>query len=290
MIKLRFSRSLPNFFLQHCKLCSSKNVNEGNVSDSFQKKEDKDIVPKKYDPKQVSKEDMQWRTNWHQKDSQFNRFLRTFYKEENNRSILHRLQKPIDLSPSNVKKWWIQKTEEKEKIMQSYIPQRHQILGNELAAAHFIVHRGGSIKFFNEDKWIKANKYNEYNLPRFYEEEKVLEAIDCTDMKLVYEGFENLRDLKRVEWLSLNGCEKIDDWCMDRICGIFNHSLIYLDLRNCPKITYRGLGALYKMRKLKTLYLDDFFRSTTYEMTCLLLQEANPQLNIKSDPVVFEIK
>lgn len=289
-MKFKVHKSLPNFLLQHCKLCSSQNINEGNSSKNLQKKEDTKIVPETLDQKHVSKEDMKWRTSWHQKEGEYYSFLKVFYKEDNNRSVLQRLQAPIDLSPTSIKKWWARKNEERDTILQTYIPQRNQVLGNELAAAHFIVHRGGSVKFFNEDKWIKADENNEYSLPRFYEEGKVLEAIDCTDMNLIYEGLQNLRDLKRVEWLSLNGCEKIDDWCMDRISSIFNHSLVYLDLRHCPNITYRGIGALYKMRNLKILYLDDFLRSTSYEMTCLLLQDANPELDIRSDPIVFEIK
>ncbi|XP_018568499.1 distal membrane-arm assembly complex protein 2 [Anoplophora glabripennis] len=287
MIKFKLPRNLPNSTFQHCKLCSSRN-NFKDSPKSLQKSEDNELIPKKYDPKQISRNDMKWRTPWHQKEGQYYNFLRTFYKEDNNRSVLKTLQTPIDVSPSSIKNWWSSKTEERDIILQSYLPQRNQMLGNELAAAHFIVHRGGSVKFFNEEKWIKANEHNEYTLPKFYEEGKILEAIDCSDMNLMYEGLVNLRDLKNVVWLSLNGCEKMDDWCMDRISNIFSHSLVYLDLRNCPNITDRGIGALYKLMKLKILYLDDFLRSTTYEMTCLLLQEANPQLDIRSDPVVFE--
>lgn len=31
-------------------------------------------------------------------------------------------------------------------FLQSYIVERHQLLGNDLATAHFLVHRGGSVK------------------------------------------------------------------------------------------------------------------------------------------------
>ncbi|CAH1179384.1 unnamed protein product [Phaedon cochleariae] len=266
-----------------CKLSSDRDTNSPRKIIP----QDDEVMPRVYDKKEIDK--LKWRTPWHQKEGEHYSFLRTFYKEDSKRRLLQRLQTPIDLSPSGIKKWWANKTELKEIILQSYIPERNQTLGNELAAAHFIVHRGGAIKFFDEDVWIKANEMNEYTLPRFFDEDKFLQAIDCADMKLHYEGLVNLRGLKNVEWLSLNGCEHMDDWCLDMISNIFSHSLLYLDLRNCSNISDKGIGALYKMEKLKILYLDDFLRSTTYELTCLLLQEIRPDLDIRSDPVTFDL-
>ncbi|KAJ8909778.1 hypothetical protein NQ315_004985 [Exocentrus adspersus] len=286
MFKLRLPQICTKFTAQQCRFCTIKEPKELIAKDP--KEKDVVEVQEKYDPKKVTKEDMQWRTPWHQKEGQYYSLLRTFYTEDNKRSLLQSLQTPIDLSPSSIKNWWAKHKEQVEILSQSYLPERNQVLGNELAAAHFIVYRGGAVKFFNQDKWIKADENEEYDLPRFYEEGKILEAIDCADMNIVYEGLENLRNLKKVQWLSFNGCERIDDWCIDKISNMFSHSLVYLDLRNCPCITDRGIGALYKLRKLKILYLDDFLRSTTYEMTCLLLEEANPHLEIRSDPVVFE--
>lgn len=233
--------------------------------------------------KLTTKEDMQWRTPWHQKEGQYYSMLRTFYTEENNSYVLKFLQQPINLTPSAIKKWWANRQEKRNVLMQSYIPERNQILGNELAAAHFIVYRQGSVKFFGDEKWIKSDEFGEYNLPKFYQDDMFLQAIDCTDMELYYEGLVNLRDLKQVEWLSLNGCEKLDDWAIDRISCQFRESLLYLDLRNMPLVTFRGLGALYKMDKLKILYVDDNFFSSEFEMTCLLLQELKPDLDIRNE-------
>ncbi|CAH1975573.1 unnamed protein product [Acanthoscelides obtectus] len=248
------------------------------------------VAEEKYEPNKVATEELRWRTPWHQKEGQYHSFLRVFYTEKNRRSTLQRLQTQIDLSPSAIKKWWAKKKEESEIVQQAYLPERNQILGNELAAAHFIVARGGAVKFFNHDEWVKADERGKYDLPRFYEEGWELQAIDCADMPLYYEGLVNLYDLRNVEWLSLNGCENMDDWCVDRITNQFSHSLIYLDLRNCPNISARGIGCLYKLQKLKILYLDDFMKSTVYEYTCLLLEEIMPNLEIRSNPVTFEIK
>lgn len=144
------------------------------------------------------------------------------------------------------------------------------------------------MKFQGQNKWIKAVNGN-YKLPDTYEKEWIVEAIDCTDMNLYYEGLNTLRELKYLQWLSLNGCNNIDDFCIDVISNVFSNSLLYLDLRNCFHISERGIGALYKMSSLKILYLDDFLKDTKYELTCLLLQDLNSELVIKSDTVNFEI-
>lgn len=242
-----------------------------------------DVTSKAELSKLVTKENLQWRTPWHQKEGQYYSTLRTFYSEENNVNIIKFLQTPIDLSPMAIKKWWARKKQTRTIALQQYLPERNQALGNELAAAHFIVHRAGSVKFYGDNKWIKANEYNEYNLPAHYETDKVLQAIDCTDMELYYEGLANLRDLRQVEWFSINNCEHLDDWALDRIANVFSESLLYLDLRNCPLITAKGIGALYKMKKLKILYVDDVTATEECELTCLLLQELNPSLDIREE-------
>ncbi|CAG9855724.1 unnamed protein product [Phyllotreta striolata] len=274
-----------------CRLSSSKDTSVvSNVSES------EIAVQKKYDPKDVKPSDMEVKLGSPshmtsiQKEAQYYKFLKLFHTEKSQRSVMQQLQAPIDFTPSGIRNWWARKKDEHEIISQSYLPQRNQMLGNELAAAHFIVHRGGAVKFYNDAGWIKADENNNYVLPRHFQDDRILEAIDCTNMKLMYEGLVNLADLQDVKWLSLNGCENIDDWCLDRISNLFSHSLIYLDLRNCTNITSRGLATLYRLDHLKTLYLDDFYKSTIFELTCLLLQEAKPDLEITSDPVNFEIK
>lgn len=223
---------------------------------------------------------MKWRTPWHEKEGQHFDALRSFYSEHNNIVTMKFLQTPFDLRPSSIKQWWLEKKEFKAAYLQSYIPDRNRILGNELAAAHFVVHRGGAIKFYGENHWIKADDRNNYSLPRTYDSSKILQAIDCTDMQLYFEGLANFRDLENVEWLSLNSCEKLDDWALDRISNIFSHSLLYLDLRGLPLITHRGIGALYKMQNLKILYVDNDMFSTEFEMTCLILEHLNKDLQI----------
>ncbi|XP_030749634.1 distal membrane-arm assembly complex protein 2 [Sitophilus oryzae] len=278
--KLRLRREL--FTIQRCKRkFSDKQDGPVNSKSAIESE-----TSTKSESNQSAKDDVVWRTPQHNKQKSGLPVLGTFYKKEASLNLLKLAQTPVRLS--TLKKWWMNSNEHKEVYLQHYIPERHQILGPELAAAHFIVYRGGSVKFHGQEEWIKADN-GKYELPSMYQE-MYLERMDCTDMNLHYEGLENLRGLKDLQWLSLNGNKYIDDFCMDVIANIFSHSLIYLDLRNCFNISERGIGALFKMKKLKVLYLDDLLKDTRYELTCMLLQDLNPVLNIKSDVISFEIK
>lgn len=238
-------------------------------------------IPKDYDVSKVTKEDLIWRTSKNDENKQYFKVLRVFYKATNNVEVVKTLQSSWNFTYTGIKKWIIRKNKEKEVANQAYNTLRNETLGYELAAAHFIVYRGGAIKFHGDDKWIKANEYKDYNLPTYYVRDKYIEAIDCEDTDLYYEGLQNLRNIRFLKWLSFNDCPNFDDWCLDTICGQHYKSLVYLDLRNCPNLTHRGLVALWKMEKLKILYLDDLVRSTEYEMTILMLQEHLPLLDIK---------
>lgn len=239
--------------------------------------------PKKESDDNVTKDSLQWRKEWANKEGHWYSKFKVFSSEENSVDIIKFFQTKIDLSPSVVKAWWVDRQLEKEKMMQAYIPERNQILGNDLAAAHFLVHRQGAVKFYGENEWVKQDEDGEYKLPNLFVAGKIVEAIDCSGMNLHYEGLDNLRGLKKMNWLSINKCQYMDDWCMDRISSIFRDTLTYLDIRNCPKITDRGIGVLYRATNLKTLYVDNKTASVSIELTCLMLQELLPELQIKEE-------
>lgn len=90
----------------------------------------KEVAKKKYDQKDITAKDMQWRTPWHEQQGFHYSWLRNFYTSDNQRSLLQALQTEIDLSPSAIKKWWAEKKEFKEIFMQQYVPERNQKLGN----------------------------------------------------------------------------------------------------------------------------------------------------------------
>lgn len=232
---------------------------------------------------EVTKESLQWRTEWAERKNEWYSKFKVFSTDHNNTDAISLLQTRIDLRPSSIRNWLKNRRERVERFMQQYLPERNRILGNDLAAAHFLVHRGGSIKFYGEDDWVKQDENFSYDLPDKYVSSKIVQSIDCSNVNLYYEGLENFRDLEKLTWLRLNPGSNMDDWCIDRICGsLMRNSLKYLDIRNCDNITERGLGALYKMKKLETLMVNDLTKSNAWELTCLMLLELNPKLKIKT--------
>ncbi|XP_046402027.1 distal membrane-arm assembly complex protein 2 [Ischnura elegans] len=191
------------------------------------------------------------------------------------------IQTEIDFRPSTIKRWWKNLKEKHTIFEERYIPERHQILGGDLSAAHFIVHRGGAVRFFGRSDWVRRNEDYEYDLPKFYDQAYVVEAIDASKMVLHFEGLINLMDLHRIKWLSFEGCPNIDDWCLDRVSGGFGNCLEYLDVRNCPKITARGLASLYRLRKLKKLLVSNDTGVKEIDLVCLMLEDALPKLEIE---------
>lgn len=231
-------------------------------------------------PKTPSREELQWRVPWgNQKDEWYTKFKLFAPEKPDNARMIKLLQSNIDLRPSAVLKWFKKRKETIIALDQKFVPERLNALGNELAAAHFIVHRGGSIKFFSENKWVTRDKYGEYELPTIYDSKYLIEGITCEGLPLNYDGLENFRGLRQIKFFSVKDCMFIDDWCVDRISGQFFDSLEELDLRNC-KVTPFGLEALYRMHKLKVLKLTKL-PSEHYELVCLLLEELFPKLKIE---------
>lgn len=109
-------------------------------------------VPSSKPPKDTEQFDqdiknLKWRTPYAEKKEEWYSKLKLFAPEDDkNSSAITALQQPIDLRPSAIKKWWKRKNVQRERFMQQFIPERHEILGNDLAAAHFLVHRGGAVR------------------------------------------------------------------------------------------------------------------------------------------------
>lgn len=173
--------------------------------------------------------------------------------------------------------------EKQERYLQQFIPERHQILGNDLAAAHFLTHRGGRVRFCGHQEWIVANKGEDSSLPNKFVSGMFVEAIDCEGMNLYYEGLENVRRLKKLRFLSFKGVTSFDDWCLDRVSGSEFESLEVLDLSD-TQISERGFQALYRVPTLKKLILDNPNRSTNWSLTLAMLQDILPELKIYEAP------
>lgn len=199
--------------------------------------------------------------------------------EPDRETLVTRLTKPIDLRPSTLKKMWKFNKEKQERYLQQFIPERHSTLGNDLAAAHFMVHRKGRVKFVGQQEWTQMDKDGNYSLPDKYVHGMFVESIDCENMEIYYEGMENLRRLKHLRFLSYKNVKNFDDWSLDRLSGSEYESLEVLDLSG-TEITYRGLQALYRVPSLKKLILHDPYRSLEWKLTLAMLQDIMPNLEI----------
>ncbi|XP_024892134.1 distal membrane-arm assembly complex protein 2 [Temnothorax curvispinosus] len=185
--------------------------------------------------------------------------------------------KATDFSLGNIAKWYKHEKEAYSKSAQAFDPQRHEILGADLATAHFLVHRGGRVKFRGNAHWTERDDKGSYRLPNHYDMDYVLEAADANGFDLYYEGLSNFCGLVKLKWLSLKDCKNIDDWGLDKISAELPE-LEYLDISGCEKITERGLESLYRMINLKKLVVTNHHKSVAFELTCFMLEDCMPGL------------
>lgn len=234
-----------------------------------------------------SKKMMKWRTSVADDPTIYKSSLRAFNFEEQNSDFITKMQQPVDLSIEGAKTWWKSRKEIKERHMQQFIPERHAILGNDLAAAHFIVHRGGSIKFTHEKTWTKKDEDGEYKLPSKMDPKYKIEAIKFDGMNLYYEGLDNIRYLLQLKFMSFRNVKNFDDWCLDKLSGGVFPVLDVLDLSG-TSVTERGLNVLYRMPSITCLIIDDPKKDLSYELTCAVLEEEHPKLKVYSANQIHE--
>lgn len=227
------------------------------------------------------KKRMEWRQSPYEKEwqSTFKSFLEDDDPSKTKESFFARFSQPVDFSPSSIKRWFKLNMEKKERYLQQFIPERHMILGNDLAAAHFLVYRGGRIRFVDEPNWVKMDRDGNYNLPNKYVHGLFVEDIDCEGTKLFYEGLENFRRLKSLKTASFKNIKSFDDWCLDRVSGSEFEALEQLDISG-TNITHRGLQALYRIPTLKKLILTDPYRDTEMKLVLAMLQDIMPALEV----------
>jgi hypothetical protein len=235
-----------------------------------------------------SKKNLKWRIKPSERKSEWYSGFRLFMEDEEHKktteTFVTTVVQPIDLSPTSLKKAWKLNREKQERFLQQYCQDRHKALGNDLAAAHFLVFREGKVKFVDQDRWVKADQEGYNSLPDRYVSTMLIEAIDCEGMELYYEGLENLRRLKHLRFASFKNIEFFDDWCLDRISGAEFESLEVLNLSG-TKVTEKGLQALYRIPSLKKLIIDDPRRNTQWELVIAMLNEIMPELEVVATPV-----
>lgn len=95
-----------------------------------------------------SKKKMVWRQPFEKPFSIATEILGIFATERQKAAHLQRITKPLrlDMTVKTFLKEHESRRSEMEAMLQSFIPERHSILGNNLAAAHFLVHRGAEVR------------------------------------------------------------------------------------------------------------------------------------------------
>ncbi|KAL9905230.1 distal membrane-arm assembly complex protein 2 [Glossina fuscipes] len=231
---------------------------------------------------EADKQALSWRKTPPQVDG-FESKLKLFGNDDQTSDYIVMMQKPMDISS-----WLLAKKNKKEKqerYMQQFVPERHNILGSDLASAHFVLYRRGAVKFLNMPGWIRANEDGEFNLPSKFDPQFKVEGLKCDNMTLYYEGLDNIRWLQHLKFLSFHNVGTFDDWCLDRVSGSQFDKIEVLDISG-TKCTYRGLSCLYRLNSLKLLIVDDVKESIEFELSCSMLQEVLLNLKINSASAV----
>lgn len=96
----------------------------------------------------AAKDRLRWRRPYGERAGEWHSKFEVFGTKRNEADdgVIAFLQQPLDFDPERRRKERERKRVADERFLQQFLPERHQILGNDLAAAHFLVHRGGSVK------------------------------------------------------------------------------------------------------------------------------------------------
>jgi hypothetical protein len=164
-------------------------------------------------------------------------------------------------------------------ISQEFVKERLLALGPDLAAAHFLCHRGCRVRFRGHQHWTEMMD-GELDIPDTYMKGWYIEAIDAKQSNLVYEGLQNLRNLHHIKYLDVSYCDFMDVWCMDRISGEYADTLEYLDISGNRQMNWNSLEVLWRFKNLKTLVLKDMDHVEDLSLICLMLLDILPKLKI----------
>ena len=82
---------------------------------------------------------------------------------------------------------------------QVFLRERLQALGPDLAAAHFLCHRNCKVRFKGHTHWTELEPNGTLKIPALYVPGWYIEAIEASTADLVYEGFQNFRNLDHLK-------------------------------------------------------------------------------------------
>lgn len=206
--------------------------------------------------------------------SAFARWITPHYKFGPSRLMAY------DWSVKSILNWFKNKRVEFQVFNQKYSAERVKALGSDLAVAHFVVFRGGAVRFRGHNEFIrwtnKAKEYNE-NLPNSYDPKYFVDAIDVSNMRLYYQGLENFKHLYKLKWLSFKNNPVLDNWSLDYIAHAVPR-LEYLDISGCTQVTGAGIAGLQKLTQLKELVVNG--SDIELQMAYFALEDTIPGLFI----------
>lgn len=133
--KVRQSNKLSQYFVFITSRCYS---------------EDKSIYQQDEEPKKVrhvyGKPYPEWRKPWLERENEWRSKLSVFVRKDSNPNTLLVMQSLPNFNLTVLKDWWKDLKEKQAIENQLYISERVEILGPNLAAAHFFTYRGASIR------------------------------------------------------------------------------------------------------------------------------------------------
>lgn len=195
---------------------------------------------------------------------------------------LIRLQKRYDWSWGAFIRWIEAKALARERRDQSFNRMRHGILGPDLAAAHFITNRMGRVKFCGHAEWFSFETSDK--LPAKYEDNWLIEKIDATGLKMIYEGMDNLVNLFHLTDLNLTNSTELDVWAFDKLFRMYRFStkLTRLNVTNCSRFCENSLMSCHRIPSLQEVIITGT-RASEYGHLKLLvheLQDIRPNMRV----------
>lgn len=95
---------------------------------------------------EASKAKLQWRTPHGENQSEWQSKFSLFAPERNRSRMAERFNRADLESWASFRESWRVKKDDLDRQTQTFITERHETLGNDLAAAHFIVSRFGQVR------------------------------------------------------------------------------------------------------------------------------------------------
>ncbi|KAF2353052.1 Leucine-rich repeat [Trinorchestia longiramus] len=197
------------------------------------------------------------------------------------------MRKVLKVDVEALKEFSAEKLLESDTEDQMYRVERERMVGPELAAAHFIVFRGGRVRFHGHSEWVKKDENDEYNLPREKVDNLFVEDIDASSTDLLYEGLENFKGCQYLKSLNISRCKYADNFFLDRICLQHAHTLTSLNISHCNNISVGGITALCRLKKLQHLNVEGLF-IPYLPLACLSLEDEIPGLQISGVSYILE--